>query len=62
MSNEIVEYKKSDWLSKEEKSVIDRQFFPHGASVDDKRFCMQVAEQLNLNPLFLKILQYHCLQ
>lgn len=55
MSNEVEEYKKSDWLSKEEKSVIDRQFFPHGASVDDKRFCMQVAEQLNLNPLLKQI-------
>ena len=55
MSKEIEEYKKSDWLSKEEKSVIDRQFFPHGASVDDKRFCMQVAEQLNLNPLLKQI-------
>ncbi|RBQ31400.1 phage recombination protein Bet [Arcobacter sp. FW59] len=55
MSNEIEEYKKSDWLSKEEKTVIDRQFFPHGASVDDKRFCMQVAEQLNLNPLLKQI-------
>ena len=55
MSNEIETYKKSDWLSKEEKSVIDRQFFPHGASVDDKRFCMQVAEQLNLNPLLKQI-------
>lgn len=55
MSNNVEEYKKSDWLSKEEKSVIDRQFFPHGASVDDKRFCMQVAEQLNLNPLLKQI-------
>lgn len=55
MSKEIEDYKKSDWLSKEEKSVIDRQFFPHGASVDDKRFCMQVAEQLNLNPLLKQI-------
>ncbi len=53
--NEIEEYKKSDWLTKEEKSVIDRQFFPHGASIDDKRFCMQVAEQLNLNPLLKQI-------
>jgi len=55
MSNEIEVYKKSDWLSKEEKSVIDRQFFPQGASIDDKRFCMQVAEQLNLNPLLKQI-------
>lgn len=55
MSKEIEDYKKSDWLSKEEKSVIDRQFFPHGASIDDKRFCMQVAEQLNLNPLLKQI-------
>lgn len=55
MSNEVEVYKKSDWLSKEEKSVIDRQFFPNGASVDDKRFCMQVAEQLNLNPLLKQI-------
>ena len=53
--NNIQEYKKSDWLSNEEKSVIDRQFFPQGASVDDKRFCMQVAEQLNLNPLLKQI-------
>ncbi len=55
MSNEVEVYKKSDWLSKEEKSVIDRQFFPQGASIDDKRFCMQVAEQLNLNPLLKQI-------
>lgn len=55
MNNEIETYKKSDWLSKEEKSVIDRQFFPHGASVDDKRYCMQVAEQLNLNPILKQI-------
>ena len=55
MSDEIEVYKKSDWLSNEEKSVIDRQFFPHGASIDDKRFCMQVAEQLNLNPLLKQI-------
>lgn len=55
MNNEIEDYKKSDWLTKEEKSVIDRQFFPNGASVDDKRFCMQVAEQLNLNPLLKQI-------
>lgn len=55
MSNEIQEYKKSDWLTDNEKSVIDRQFFPHGASSDDKRFCMQVAEQLNLNPLLKQI-------
>lgn len=53
--NEIQEYKKSDWLSKEEKSVIDRQFFPQGATVDDKRYCMQVAEAFGLNPILKQI-------
>lgn len=53
--SEVEVYKKSDWLSKEEKSVIDRQFFPQGASVDDKRYCMQVAEGFGLNPILKQI-------
>lgn len=53
--NEIQEYKKSNWLTNEEKSVIDRQFFPQGATVDDKRYCMQVAEAFGLNPILKQI-------
>ena len=55
MNNEVEVYKKSDWLSKEEKSVIDRQFFPQGATIDDKRYCMQVAEAFGLNPILKQI-------
>lgn len=53
--SEIQEYKKSNWLTNEEKSVIDRQFFPQGATVDDKRYCMQVAEAFGLNPILKQI-------
>ena len=52
-SNEIV--KKSDWLTKEEKQVINRQFFPQGADDGDKIYCMKVAEAFNLNPILKQI-------
>lgn len=52
-NNEIV--KKSEWLSKEEKQVINRQFFPQGADDADKIYCMKVAEAFNLNPILKQI-------
>lgn len=60
MSNEIVKtndkiVKKSDWLSNDEKQVINRQFFPQGANDADKIFCMKVAETFNLNPILKQI-------
>lgn len=53
MSQELIE--KKEWLSKEEKVIIRKQFFPATASDEDMKYCMNVAESLNLNPILKQI-------
>lgn len=53
MDKEVI--KKSNWITEEEKQVINRQFFPQGADNGDKIYCMKVAESFNLNPILKQI-------
>ena len=43
-------------LSEKELQVIQKQFFPQGASKEDIGYCLSVAKQLNLNPLMKEIM------
>lgn len=55
MSKEIKLQKKSEWLTKDEKNIIRKQFFPAGASDLEMQYCMKVAESLGLNPILKQI-------
>lgn len=56
MSKEIVKLQeKKDWLTKDEKNIIRKQFFPAGATDIEMQYCMKVAESLNLNPILNQI-------
>jgi len=43
-------------LSEKELEVIQKQFFPQGASKEDIGYCLSVAKQLDLNPLMKEIM------
>ncbi len=53
MSTEIV--KNDEWLSKQEKAIIRKQFFPPSATDLDMQYCMSVAKTFNLNPILKQI-------
>jgi len=43
------------WMNDDQKKVIRKQFFPPDATVEDMKYCMQVAESFNLNPILKQI-------
>jgi len=53
MSTDIIE--KDEWLSKEDKLIIRKQFFPPSATDDDMKYCMGVAKAFKLNPILKQI-------
>ena len=53
MSTDIIE--KDEWLSKEDKVIVRKQFFPPNATDDDMKYCMGVAKAFNLNPILKQI-------
>lgn len=55
MSNEIKLVNKKEWLTKDEKSIIRKQFFPTGATDLEMQYCMKVAESFGLNPILKQI-------
>ena len=52
---EKTEVNVSDWLTKEELDIIRNQFFPPDATAIEMRYCMKVAQSLNLNPILKQI-------
>lgn len=43
------------WMNQEQKEIIRKQFFPPQATAIDMKYCMQVAESFNLNPILKQI-------
>ncbi|AQW85590.1 phage recombination protein, RecT family [Campylobacter pinnipediorum subsp. caledonicus] len=59
MSNEAMQQNttlaKNEWLSREEKEIIKKQFFPQNATTSDMIYCMNVAKTFKLNPILKQI-------
>ena len=55
MSNEIQIETKEEWLTREEKIIIRKNFFPQSATGLDMQYCMSVAKSFNLNPILKQI-------
>ena len=52
---EMKEVAELDWLTQENKKIIQTQFFPPNTTVSDMKYCMSVAKTFNLNPILKQI-------
>ncbi len=55
MNNAVTTQQTNQWLSKEEKQIIRKQFFPPKATDIDMQYCMSVAQSFDLNPILKQI-------